>query len=98
MMKDSWIHELNRISSVSESFSSDLTPLSNELNAFLKNCTVTGEMKNLLDDLNEYDLNRKAENIEYRAQGNIMTIKYSQPTVQEYRYFDVKWFCPIFFK
>lgn len=55
-------------------------------------------MKNLLDDLNEYDLNRQGENIEYRAQGNIMTIKYSQPTVQEYRYFDVKWFCPIFFK
>ena len=65
---------------------------------FWNNNIITGEMTNLLDDLNGLDLSHQGNDIEYRAQGNIRTIKFKQPTIQEYRFFDVKWFWPIFFK
>lgn len=56
-------------------------------------------MKNLLDDLVQYEFkHHQGTDIEYRAQGDIMRIKFTQPTMQEYRYFDAKWFCPILIK
>lgn len=98
MMKDSWVHELNRLSTVDSHYGSEC-PLGTELNAYLRNSVVTGEMKNLLDDFNSYDFSQhEGSDIEYRAQGNIMTIQYTKPTLKEYSYFDAKWFCPIFFK
>ena len=50
-------------------------------------------MKNLLDDLNDYDFSKhEGSNIEYRAQGDIMRINFTQPTFIEYRYYGAKWF------
>jgi len=40
MLKDSWVHEMNRYS-LTESFSDSTTPLSNELRAFLRNSVIT---------------------------------------------------------
>jgi hypothetical protein len=92
MLKDSWVHELNRLS-LSDSFHESSSLLTNELNAYLRNSTITGEMKNLLDDLSSYDFSKhKGSNIEYRAQGDIMRINYAHPTLAEYKYFDAKWF------
>lgn len=98
MVKDSWVHELNRLSLL-DSYQENPQSLSNELNAYLRNSMITGEMKNLLDDLGSYDFSKhKGPNIQYRAQSEIMWINYEHPTITEYRYFDAKWFCPIMFQ
>lgn len=76
-----------------------MTSSNNELQAYLRNSVITGEMKNLLDDLYEYDFSHHQGNdIAYRAQGDIMRINFTQPTLNECRYLNAKWFCPIFFK
>lgn len=99
MLKDSWVHELNRISTVDSRISDASIELGNELNAYLRNELITGEMKNMLDEMSLYDISQhKGSNIQYRAQGEIMWINYTQPTDREYRYFDAKWFCPILFQ
>jgi hypothetical protein len=98
MLKDSWVHELNRLS-MADSFHEDSIPLNNELNAYLRNSIITGEMKNILDDFGSYDFSKhKGPNIQYRAQGEIMWINYEHPTITDYRHFDAKWFCPIMFQ
>lgn len=98
MMKDSWVHELNRLS-VADSFYESSSNLTNELNAYLRNSIITGEMKEMLDDLNAYDFSKHTgSNIKYRVHKDIMTINYQHPGNREYKYFDAKWFCPIFFK
>lgn len=93
-MKDSWVHEMNRLS-INDSFheNAHAQALSNELHAYLRNSIITGEMKGCLDDLNSYDFSKhQGSNIEYRAQGEIMWINYKHPTLNEYKYFDAKWF------
>ena len=99
MMKDSWVHELNRLS-VADSFSSDNSSnMKTELNAFLRNELISGVMKNMLDEFSLYDFSKhEGSNIEYRAQGEIMWINYKHPSLREYKYFDTKWFCPILFQ
>mmetsp|Transcript_1612 Transcript_1612/g.1573 ORF Transcript_1612/g.1573 Transcript_1612/m.1573 type:complete len:132 (+) Transcript_1612:244-639(+) len=99
MMKDSWVHELNRLSIADSRSSEASTTLNKELSAYLRNELITGEMKNMLDEISLYDFSKHTgSNIQHRAQGEIMWINYTQPSLREYKYYDTKWFCPILFQ